>query len=68
MRLTACAIPAAMTRSIRLMAAVLDRTSNGELIRKAGVMGIVIQGGIVSSGQAITVTLPHGPHFPLKPV
>lgn len=51
-----------------LMAAVLGRTANGELVRKAGVMGIVIRGGTVSSGQAITVTLPHGPHLPLKPV
>jgi MOSC domain-containing protein YiiM len=51
-----------------LMVAVLARTDQGELVRKAGVMGIVIRGGTVSSGQTITVTLPHGPHFPLKPV
>ena len=51
-----------------LTAAVLGRTTQGELVRKAGVMGIVIRGGTVCSGQAITVTLPHGPHFPLKPV
>ena len=51
-----------------LMAAVLGRTPNGDLVRKAGVMGIVIRGGTISSGQAIAVELPHGPHFPLKPV
>jgi MOSC domain-containing protein YiiM len=51
-----------------LMSAVLDRTTRGELVRKAGVMGIVIRGGTVSSGQTMTVTLPHGRHLPLKPV
>jgi len=51
-----------------LMAAVLGRTAQGELVRKAGVMGIVIRGGTVSSGQTITVTLPPGPCLPLKPV
>ena len=51
-----------------LMASVLGRTANGELVRKAGVMGIVIRGGVVASGQAITVVLPEGPHLPLKPV
>jgi MOSC domain-containing protein YiiM len=51
-----------------LMTAVLGRTARGELLRKAGVMAIVIRGGTVSSGQTITVTLPRGPHFPLKPV
>jgi MOSC domain-containing protein YiiM len=51
-----------------LMRAVLDRTAEGELVRKAGVMGVVIQGGAVCPGQSITVTLPHGPHVSLKPV
>ncbi|HEX2829494.1 MAG TPA: MOSC domain-containing protein [Burkholderiales bacterium] len=51
-----------------LMAAVLARTANGELVRKAGVMGIVIRGGIVASGQPITVALPQTPRLPLKPV
>ncbi len=51
-----------------LMAAVLDRTAKGELVRKAGVMGIVIRGGTVSPGQSITVVLPQGRHLPLKPV
>jgi len=51
-----------------LMAAVLGRTANGELVRKAGVMGIVLRGGTVSSGQTIAIALPQRPHFPLKPV
>ncbi|HKQ27299.1 MAG TPA: MOSC domain-containing protein [Burkholderiales bacterium] len=51
-----------------LMAAVFGRTAEGELVRKTGVMGVVIRGGTVSSGQTITVTLPDGPHLSLKPV
>lgn len=51
-----------------LMDAVLDRGPDGELIRKAGVMGIVLTGGEVSAGDAIVVELPEGPFTPLKPV
>ena len=32
-----------------LMAAVLDKDDNGRLIRKAGIMGIVIVGGVVNT-------------------
>ena len=51
-----------------LMAAVLDRAADGELIRKAGIMGIVLADGDVRPGDAITATPPPGPHRPLEPV
>lgn len=51
-----------------LMSAVLDRSSSGELIRKAGVMGIVLAGGQVKPEDTISVQLPDKPHEPLKPV
>jgi MOSC domain-containing protein YiiM len=51
-----------------LMAAVLDRDSQGKLIRKAGVMAVVISGGTVWTGDTITVELPPLPHYPLEPV
>jgi MOSC domain-containing protein YiiM len=51
-----------------LMAAVLDRDAAGNLIRKAGVMGVVIAGGLVQPGDAINVVLPPAPHHPLTPV
>lgn len=51
-----------------LMAAVLDRDEEGQLIRKAGVMGIVISGGEVKLGDSIVLELPPEPHQPLKPV
>lgn len=51
-----------------LMEAVLDRDEEGNLIRKAGVMTVVVAGGSVRPGDAITVELPPPPHQPLKPV
>jgi hypothetical protein len=51
-----------------LMAACLDRDADDNLIRKAGVMGVVLKGGEVQSGDPIGIHLPEGPHIPLKPV
>jgi MOSC domain-containing protein YiiM len=51
-----------------LMAAVLDRDEDGRLIRKAGVMGIVLTGGDVLPHDPIMVELPVEPHRPLEPV
>lgn len=51
-----------------LMAAVLERGEHGKLIRKAGVMAIVIADGEVQPGAAIIVELPPEPHRPLEPV
>jgi MOSC domain len=48
-----------------LMRAVLDRDAEGNLIRKAGIMAIVTNGGDVKAGDSITVELPDGPHLPL---
>jgi MOSC domain-containing protein YiiM len=51
-----------------LMAATLARDEQGNLIRKAGVMGIVLVGGEVRCGDAIRAELPPEPHHPLQPV
>lgn len=45
-----------------LMAALLGRTADGAVVRKAGVMGVVVAGGIVRPGDAISVALPAAPH------
>ena len=50
-----------------LMEATLERR-DGELIRKAGIMAIVVEGGEVGVGDAIAVELPPAPHSPLEPV
>ena len=51
-----------------LMAATLGRDEQGRLIRKAGVMGIVLAEGVVRPGDPIRVELPPEPRRPLVPV
>jgi MOSC domain-containing protein YiiM len=51
-----------------LMAAVLDRDENGNLVRKAGIMGIVHSGGEIRAGDSIVVELPPMPHRSLDRV
>jgi MOSC domain-containing protein YiiM len=51
-----------------LMAATLARAPNGALMRKAGVMSIVLISGEVRPGDQIVVELPAPPHRPLEPV
>lgn len=51
-----------------LMKAVLDKDEAGNLIRKAGVMGIVLEGGAVEIEDAITVELPPKPYTKLERV
>lgn len=51
-----------------LMAATLARDAAGGLVRKAGVMAIVLAGGEVRPGDAIGVELPPPPHRRLAPV
>lgn len=51
-----------------LMAAVLNKDEEGKLIRKAGIMGIVLVGGEVRPDDCIRVELPPPPHHPLLPV
>jgi MOSC domain-containing protein YiiM len=51
-----------------LMAAVLDRDAGGNLIRKAGIMTIVLQGGEIKSGDEIKVELPSEPYQKLERV
>jgi hypothetical protein len=48
-----------------LMVAVLARDEAGNLVRKAGVMAIVIAGGIVRVSDPIVADLPAMPHEPL---
>lgn len=51
-----------------LMAAVIGRGPDGKLLRKAGVMAIVLTGGEVRPCDTIRVTLPPHPHLPLDRV
>jgi MOSC domain-containing protein YiiM len=51
-----------------LKSAVLDTDEKGNLIRKAGGMGIILKGGIVKIGDKISVVFPSEPHCSLEPV
>jgi MOSC domain-containing protein YiiM len=49
-----------------LMKAVLGRDPDGNLIRMAGIMGVVIAGGVVQAGNKIHIELPLEPHRALE--
>jgi MOSC domain-containing protein YiiM len=51
-----------------LMAATLDRDQGGNLVRKAGIMSIVVSNGDVRPGDVIRIEMPGEPHQPLQPV
>jgi MOSC domain-containing protein YiiM len=51
-----------------LQSALLDRDADGSLVRKAGVMGVVVVGGPVREGDPIEARLPPGRPSPLQPV
>jgi len=51
-----------------LMRAVLGRDGDGRLVRRAGVMAVVVSGGDVRPGDPVDVELPPRPHVALDRV
>lgn len=51
-----------------LLASVLTRSANGELVRKTGVMAIVVRGGVVRAGDPIALAYIPSAHVPLRPI
>ncbi len=51
-----------------LLAEVVGRDEAGEVVRRAGVMGVVRRSGEVRAGDPLCVVLPAEPHVPLAPV
>jgi MOSC domain-containing protein YiiM len=51
-----------------LMKRLIRRDGRGATLRRAGVMAIVVEGGVVRPGDAIVVSLPAGPHEALPVV
>lgn len=51
-----------------LMSAVLGRDEAGRLVRKSGVMSIVLADGAIEPGDPIAIELPAVPHRALEPV
>ncbi|MEU3345225.1 MOSC domain-containing protein [Streptomyces sp. NPDC006700] len=51
-----------------LLKQVVGRDEAGNIVRKAGIMSIVREGGVVRPGDPIEAELPSGPHRPLDRV
>ncbi|MFE9676767.1 MOSC domain-containing protein [Streptomyces sp. NPDC006259] len=51
-----------------LLKQVAGRDEAGNIVRKAGIMSIVKEGGVVRPGDVVQADLPSGPHRPLKRV
>ncbi len=51
-----------------LTKALLDKDADGQIVRKAGIMGVVVRSGVIAPGDTIEVTLPPEPHRRLEVV
>ena len=51
-----------------LLSAVIERDASHHVVRKTGVMSIVLRGGDVRPGDAVLIELPAEPHRPLPVV
>ncbi|MFD8956669.1 MOSC domain-containing protein [Streptomyces anulatus] len=51
-----------------LLKQVVGRDATGAVVRKAGVMSVVRQGGVIRPGDTVAAELPGGPHRPLERV
>ncbi len=51
-----------------LLSQVVGRDAEGNVVREAGVMSVVLTGGAVQPGDTVEVELPVGPHTLLRPV
>lgn len=51
-----------------LLKQVVGRDAAGRVVRRAGVMSVVLTGGVVRPGDPVAVVLPAAPHRPLQQV
>jgi hypothetical protein len=49
-----------------LLKEVIEQDAAGNVVRKAGVMGVVLRDGRIRPGDQVTVELPPVPHSPLE--
>lgn len=70
LRVTGLRNPCGQIENFRtgLLKEVVFKGEDGQLVRKAGVMTVVLAGGAVQPGDAIAVELPPLPHRPLERV
>jgi len=67
-RVTGLRNPCAQIDAFRkgLMKQVVGRAPDGRPVFRAGIMSVVVSGGVVRPGDPIAVELPDGPHVPLE--
>jgi MOSC domain-containing protein YiiM len=67
---TGCRNPCAQLNTIdaRLLAQVAQKAADGSIVRKAGIMAIVVASGVVRPGDPIRVEVPAGAAGPLEPI
>jgi MOSC domain-containing protein YiiM len=60
--ITGCRNPCAQLNDIdeRLLSQVAMKGADGSIVRKAGIMGVVVAGGVVRDGDGIVVEAPVG--------
>jgi MOSC domain-containing protein YiiM len=51
-----------------LLKQVIHTDADGTVVRKTGIMSVVLTTGVIHPGDPIVVDLPTGPHVPLEPV
>jgi MOSC domain-containing protein YiiM len=51
-----------------LLKEVVGRDEAGEIVRKGGIMGVVLEGGDIRPGDPVEISLPAAPHRPLQAV
>lgn len=51
-----------------LLKAVLQKDEDGNIVRKAGIMGVVLEGGEINVGDDIKIEFPEKPYKDLEPV
>jgi MOSC domain-containing protein YiiM len=51
-----------------LLGLVVGRDDSGEIVRRAGVLSVVLRSGVIRPGDRVAVELPDPPYEPLRPV
>ena len=48
-----------------LMKALIEKSDDGAVLRKSGIMGVVVSGGVIEPGAELRIELPSGEHVPM---
>jgi len=64
-RVTGLRSPCSLINRFRpgLMKALIEKSADGAVLRKSGIMGVVVTGGVVAPGDELRMVLPSGEHI-----